>query len=111
MRNEQHVRQLLDQLDENVADDLEGQDLDFKRWPGNIKDAVKQVVSMAVCMANGNGGTVVFGVADRVKGREKAILGIPLDVDTNLLLRAVFDSTSPTIQITHLEQPAVVQLY
>lgn len=97
MRNEQHVRQLLDQLDENVADDLEGQDLDFKRWPGNIKDTVKQVVSMAVCMANGNGGTVVFGVADRVKGREKAILGIPLDVDTNLLLRAVFDSTAPTI--------------
>ena len=97
MHNGSQVRLLLDQLNENVADDLEAQDLDFKRWPDNIKDAIKQVVSMAVCMANGGGGSVVFGVADRVKGRENAILGIPVDVDVNLLLRAVFDSTSPTV--------------
>ena len=97
MHNGSQVRLLLDQLNENVADDLEAQDLDFKRWPDNIKDAIKQVVSMAVCMANGGGGSVVFGVADRVKGRESAILGIPVDVDVNLLLRAVFDSTSPTV--------------
>ncbi len=97
MRDEQQIRHLLDQLNENVADDLETQDLDFKRWPDNARDAIKQMVSMAVCMTNGGGGTVVFGVADRVIGRENAVLGIPLDVDVNLLLKAVFDRTSPTI--------------
>ncbi len=97
MRDEQQVRTLLDQLDESIADDLEGQDLDFKRWPDNTKDAIKQLVNMAVCMTNGGGGTVVFGVADKVTGRENAILGIPVEVDTNLLLKAVFDSTAPTI--------------
>lgn len=97
MRNEQQILHLLDQLAESVADDLEGQDLDFKRWPIHVKEAVDQVVSMAVCMANGNGGTVVFGVADRVKGRKNAILGVPAGVDVNLLLKAVFDRTAPTI--------------
>ena len=97
MRDEQQIRTLLDQLDENIADDLEGQDLDFKRWPDNPRDALKQVVSMAVCMANGGGGSVVFGVADRVTGRKNAILGVPPEVDVTLLLKAVFDSTAPTI--------------
>ncbi len=90
MRDEQQIRTLLDQLDENIADDLEGQDLDFKRWPDNPRDALKQVVSMAVCMANGGGGSVVFGVADRVTGRKNAILGVPPEVDVTLLLKAVF---------------------
>lgn len=31
MRDMQQVLHLLDMLNENVADDLEGQDLDFKR--------------------------------------------------------------------------------
>ena len=52
---------------------------------------------MAVCMANGGGGTVVFGVADQVQGRDKAILGVPPDIDSNLLKKAVYDKTDPKI--------------
>lgn len=52
---------------------------------------------MAVCMANGGGGTVVFGVADRVKGRANAIIGVPPEIDPNILKKAVYDQTDPRI--------------
>lgn len=52
---------------------------------------------MAVCMANGGGGTVVFGVSDRVMGQEQTILGVPLEVDVNLLKKAVYVQTDPKV--------------
>jgi ATP-dependent DNA helicase RecG len=58
---------------------------------------VDQVVEMAVCMANGGGGTVVFGVRDRVVGRAAALLGVPAEIDINLLLKAVYDRTDPRL--------------
>ena len=48
-------------------------------------------------MANGGGGTVVFGVADRIQGRDRAILGVPPEIDSNLLKKAVYDQTDPKI--------------
>jgi ATP-dependent DNA helicase RecG len=48
-------------------------------------------------MANGGGGTVVFGVNDKVIGRSQAIIGMPVDVDINRLKKAVYDSTDPKI--------------
>jgi ATP-dependent DNA helicase RecG len=98
MRSLSEILALLDRLDECVADDLEAQDLDFKRWiDRSLKDALAQVVEMAVCMANGGGGTVVFGVADRVKSRAEAILGVPPDVETPKLIAAIYNSTDPKI--------------
>ena len=88
---------LLPSLDHAPADDLEGQDLDFKRWPEGRTDASRQVVEAAIGMANGGGGTVVFGVADRIRGRSGALPGIPADVDVHLLKKAVYDSTDPKI--------------
>ena len=38
-------------------------------------------------MANGGGGTVVFGVRDRVVGHAAALLGVPAEIDINLLQR------------------------
>lgn len=52
---------------------------------------------MAVCMANGGGGTVVFGVSDRAIGQDQAILGVPHEIDVNLLKKAVYDQTDPKI--------------
>ena len=77
MRSVTEIRQLLDELDSRPADTLEDQDLDFKRWPSSAREAVDLVVEMAVCMANGGSGTVVFGVDDRATGRGRAILGVP----------------------------------
>ncbi|HEX2187811.1 MAG TPA: RNA-binding domain-containing protein, partial [Longimicrobiaceae bacterium] len=78
MRSISEVRSLLDRLNEVCADKLEDQDLDFKEWnPRSMADAVAIAVEMAICMANGGGGTVVFGVNDRRIGRSEAVLGVP----------------------------------
>ncbi|WP_346796346.1 ATP-binding protein [Halomonas sp. Bachu 37] len=98
MRSSQDIAALLDELEWRIADELEDQDLDFKQWDSKSRDkAVQKLVQMAVCMANGGGGSVVFGVADRVKGRGQAILGVPPEIDVNLLKKAVYDQTDPHI--------------
>jgi ATP-dependent DNA helicase RecG len=97
MRSIAEITALLDRLEEVVADVLEDQDLDFKEWKGSVEHMVKLVVEMAVCMANGGGGTVVFGVADKIKGRGKALSGVPLEIDVNRLKKAVYDTTDPKL--------------
>lgn len=98
MRTVGQIKDLLLELDHCIADELEDQDLDFKQWDMKSRDkAVRTIVQMAVCMANGGGGTVVFGVSDRLIGQEAAILGVPLEVDINILKKAVYDQTDPKI--------------
>ena len=71
--NLDEIGQLIQQLETTPADGLENQHLDFKEWINDsLKLAVQQVVEMAVCMANGGGGTVVFGVNDKAVGRSRA---------------------------------------
>ena len=89
---------MLERLNECVADDLEGQNLDFKEWDrAGTRAAVKKMVAAAVCMANGGGGTIVFGVVDRVTGRGRALVGVPDEVDVSRLRRAVYDGTEPKL--------------
>lgn len=98
MRTPSDILELLPLLEHSPADELEDQDLDFKQWnTTSIDQAVKLVVEMAVCMANGGGGSVVFGVHDKSVGRQHAILGVPSSIDINRLKRAVYDSTDPKI--------------
>ena len=98
MRPQRDIETMLDRLDEQPADELEGQHLDFKEWAFRSRDeAVQALVKMAICMANGGGGTVVFGVADRAVGRSEAIKGVPPEVDVNLLKKAIYDRTDPKI--------------
>lgn len=97
MRTLREIETLLERLDECVADDLEDQDLDFKEWGGGDKASFRKAVDWAICMANGGGGVVVFGVADKVKGRAQAILGVPPEVDVHRLKRAVYDGTDPKL--------------
>lgn len=59
--------------------------------------AVHTVVRMVVCMAKGGGGTVVFGVADQAKTRQRALMGVPSEIGTNVLKKAVYDQTDPKI--------------
>jgi len=98
MRNTAEITRLLDELDSVKADDLEDQDLDFKEWNvRSLPDSIALVIEMAVCMANGGGGTIVFGVKDKVIGRASAILGVPLEIDQNILMKRVYDATDPKI--------------
>ncbi|MDP2990543.1 MAG: ATP-binding protein [Kiritimatiellota bacterium] len=98
MRTIKQVEELLPELDHCAADDLEDQDLDFKRWDTRSMDkSVQLLIRMAVCMANGGGGTIVFGVADTDKGRPQAVLGVPPEVDIKRLNKAIYDQTDPKI--------------
>ncbi len=98
MRTLQDITELLKELDSRIADELEDQDLDFKQWDNKSMDkSVKTLVRTAVCMANGGGGTVVFGVADNSLGRGASLHGVPLEVDVNLLKKAIYDQTDPKI--------------
>lgn len=87
---------LLDRLDTMTADDLETQWLDFKPWQG-AKDDMKVAVEYAACFANAEGGTVVFGVADRTRGRAKAIHGAS-GYDLDVWRRGIFDCTRPNLE-------------
>ena len=73
-RSRSEIDKLLVELEHRTADELEDQRLDFKEWvAGGMDRSIRSVVAAAVCMANGGGGTVVFGVADNRVGRESAV--------------------------------------
>ena len=98
MRSATEIRELLNTLNTLPANELEDQDLDFKEWMRRgFADSVSLVVEMAICMANGGGGTVVFGVNDKAIGRETTISGVPPEADVNRLKKAVYNSTDPKL--------------
>ncbi len=98
MRTVSEIKDLLNELDHQNADSLENQDLDFKEWnQQSMDDSIKMVISMAICMANGGGGTVVLGINDKEVGRLRAIIGVPPEVDVNRLKKVVYDSTDPKL--------------
>ena len=53
---------LLGQLESKIADELEGQELDFKRWEDNFKEMMKILVRAVVSFANAGEGMVIVGV-------------------------------------------------
>ena len=105
MREVTEVRALLERLEAEDADALEAQDLDFKEWPAEPKQAIRLAVDIAVCMANGGGGTVVFGVRDRVVGRGKAIIGVPSEADAHQLKHGIYERTAPKLTPEVFELP------
>lgn len=62
-----------------------------------MKAIQEMVIEAAVCMANGGGGTIIFGVNDKEIGRMRAIPGISPELDINRLRKAVYDTTDPKI--------------
>lgn len=88
---------LLDRLTDCIADDLENQFIDFKPWQGPKED-LKLACEYACCFANGSGGVLVFGVADKVCGRAQAIHGAK-GYDLDIFRRGIFDGTRPGIDV------------
>jgi ATP-dependent DNA helicase RecG len=99
------ILQLLDRLDTTVADDLETEVLDFKRWQG-AKESLAAAVELAVCFANADGGLIVFGVKDRVRGRDMAVTCCER-YDLDEWRRGIYDRTRPnlTVEISELAVP------
>jgi ATP-dependent DNA helicase RecG len=101
----EEILALLARLDSVPADDLETQWLDFKPWQGPKED-MKVAVEYACCFANAEGGVLVFGVADRTRGRARAIHGAS-GYDLDVWRRGIFDSTRPNleVEVTELAVP------
>lgn len=96
---------LLDRLDQQPADALESQWLDFKPWR-DARQELKVACEYAACFANAEGGLVVFGVQDQVRGRAAAIHGVP-GFDLDVFRRGVYEGTRPplTVQVYTLAVP------
>ena len=91
---------LLEELELKIADDLEGQDLDFKEWKSDsYREMIKVLIKAVVSFANAGDGTVIVGVKERVKGKERALVGAPLDVDCLAVQRSIYDGTEPHITV------------
>jgi ATP-dependent DNA helicase RecG len=88
---------LLDRLQYQAADDLESQWLDFKPWT-DPKDDMRVAVEYAVCFANADGGVVVFGVADKTKGRAAAIHGAK-NYNLDTWRRGICDASRPNLYV------------
>lgn len=75
--------------------------LDFK----DGRDSEEGIAEAVICFANGNGGHIVVGAADRVKGRD-AFSGTTMDAEH--LRRRILQLTNPPImvEIEVLEEPA-----
>ncbi len=99
--NTTQILALLDQLEHGIADDLESQFLDFKPWQG-AKEDLRLACEYAACFANASGGVVVFGVADKVRGRAQAIQGAK-GYDLDIFRRGIFDGTRPGIDAEVVE--------
>lgn len=94
---------IIDRLNHDVADDLETLWLEFKPWQGPKED-MKVAVEYAVAFANAEGGVIVFGVADRTRGRAAAVHGAAgYDLDT--WRRGIFDSVRPHLGVGVEELP------
>jgi ATP-dependent DNA helicase RecG len=77
---------------------LEGQQLEFKRFPADVKAALRMIADAVVCLANGGGGSLVLGVEDDAPGKA-ALTGVPEAVAVHDVLKGVFDRTSPPISV------------
>ena len=94
MKSTNEILDIINQLKNHIADDFEDQELDFKEWnEKSNNDAVKLAVKMAVCMANGGGGMIVFGIRNKVKGRINAVKGVPPHIDAITLQKTIYDRT------------------
>lgn len=92
------IEEIIRKLDHHIADDFEAQDLDFKQWNTRCREEnVQKMIRYTVCMANGGGGSVVFGVADNIQGIDNVLKGIPFDVDIQELQKKIAESTVPPL--------------
>jgi len=97
-----------------VADDVESEILDLKSFPlanhngfprpdkKRLSDLLRET---CVCFANSKGGTILFGIRDRIKGA-KAIEGC-FGYDIDEMKRMVYDGTTPPlmVDITEVKVP------
>lgn len=76
------------------AHDLESETLDFKEESPIENQAMRDIADAALCFANGAGGTVVVGVANKVAG-PSAFIGTSFTAD--YVKKRIHDLTEPAL--------------
>lgn len=109
-KSEELLKQL-ERLDAESADNIESETLEIKRAPASRNELKGWLTKGTVCLANQRGGCVLIGVADRTKGRSKAIVGLG-DVSYAGLERDIYDATDPhvLVELEELHVPEGVLL-
>jgi ATP-dependent DNA helicase RecG len=80
-----------------TADEVEHQQLDFKAQGRSRPDTADDLAEAAACFANASGGTLIVGVADRVRGSD-AFLGT--DLEAGFVRRRIFEKTQPNLDVS-----------
>lgn len=85
-------------LDDETVDDIESDTLEIKGKPQSRDELKRWLTEGSVCLANQRGGCLLIGIADRKRGRDKAITGIGGTAYRGLE-RDVYSATDPHILI------------
>lgn len=96
--SKEEILNILDQLENKKAKDLESETLDFKEWITKPKELYKTSVEYAVCFANQKGGALVLGVRDNIKGKENAITGCS-GYNIPEIKSRIYEATDPKILV------------
>ena len=92
------VERVLSAIDAGaVPAEIESETLDFKTQGRSVPDTLKDLAEAAVCFANGRGGVLVVGVADRVAG-PAALQGTTLEPAPTQ--RRIYELTEPPLIVT-----------
>jgi hypothetical protein len=94
--SDDEIARLLDRLESETADQLESDVLEFKRWENDLKQNLQQATECAVAFANARGGVIVFGISDKIRGRDLALSGCT-GCDTHRLRQHIYENTRPSV--------------
>jgi ATP-dependent DNA helicase RecG len=84
------------------AASLESPTLEFKQDANNIRENLKILSDAVVCLANGDGGTIIVGVHDKLEG-PPALLGVSDSLNTRTVIKGIFERTKPSLSVSVVE--------
>jgi ATP-dependent DNA helicase RecG len=86
------------------ASSFESQGLDFKRPARSARETLELLADAAVCFANASGGTIVLGVDDKAKSRNKALIGVESALTIEVIRKGIFERTRPNLTVSAVER-------
>lgn len=79
--------------------DLESEQLEFKQEEsGDPRRSLEMLTDSVVCLANAEGGTIIVGVADSIRGHA-AFRGVSVKLTVDVIRKGIFDRTRPSLSV------------
>jgi ATP-dependent DNA helicase RecG len=94
------IEKLLDKIydGKKTGEDIEGQFIDVKSFPPHNEELMHICKKVSVAFSNSNGGTIVFGVENKIVGPD-AFTGCPLDTELWKIDKGVRDGTKQSVHV------------